>query len=82
MDFRDETAYTQSVLKPVWGITNEKPAQIIDLRAPDLPFTVSIQSGRQTEAMTVNTTTSSTPSKESPRTEFFGEVYETQLLLS
>ncbi len=41
VDFRDETAYTQSVWKLVWGITGVRPAQVLALSAldssPDLP---------------------------------------------
>jgi formylglycine-generating enzyme required for sulfatase activity len=37
VDFRDETNYAQSVWKLVWGITGDKPAQVLDLNAPDLP---------------------------------------------
>ncbi len=57
VDFRDETTYAQSVWTLVWGITGEKPAQILDLSAPDLPYTAPVQSETQTEALTAITTT-------------------------
>ncbi len=34
VDFRDETAYAQMVAKLVWGITGQKPAEVLDLTAP------------------------------------------------
>lgn len=34
IDFRDETAYAQNVGKLVWGITGQKPPQVLDLSAP------------------------------------------------
>ena len=37
VDFQDERDYVQSVWKLVWGITGAKPAQILELSAPD-PF--------------------------------------------
>jgi hypothetical protein len=37
VDFRDETAYAQNVAKLVWGITGQKPPQVLDLTAPPLP---------------------------------------------
>jgi hypothetical protein len=36
VDFRDETTYAQSLWRLVWGITGEKPAQVLDLSAPDV----------------------------------------------
>ncbi len=48
VDFRDEAAYAQSVWRLVWGITDKKPAKILDLSATDLPPVAPIQSGRQT----------------------------------
>lgn len=34
VDFRDETTYAQSVWRLVWGITGQKPSQVLDLSAP------------------------------------------------
>ncbi len=42
VDFRDEPLYTQNVWKLVWGITNQKPTQILDLNTPDSSYTTPI----------------------------------------
>jgi len=42
VNFRDETAYVQSVGRLVWGITGEKPAQVLDLSTPELPYAVKL----------------------------------------
>jgi hypothetical protein len=36
VDFREESAYSENVWKLVWGITGNKPAEVLDLSAPDL----------------------------------------------
>ena len=35
VDFRDQSAYTNSVWRLVWGITGQKPSTVHDLDAPD-----------------------------------------------
>jgi hypothetical protein len=54
VDFRDETTYAQNVWKLVWGITGQKPTQVLDLSEPDLNHPVPIAAS-PTEAPSKNT---------------------------
>jgi tetratricopeptide (TPR) repeat protein len=45
VDFRDEATYSQNVWKLVWGITGQKPGQILDLSTSGLTSTAPIQPG-------------------------------------
>jgi len=58
VDFREESAYSENVWELVWGITGNKPAEVLDLDAPNLPSGTSITSARQTETLTENIATS------------------------
>jgi hypothetical protein len=54
VDFRDESAYGQSVWALVWGITGKKPARVLDLSSPDGAPIASVGSAKQIEALTEN----------------------------
>ena len=64
VDFRQESAYSQSIWKLVWGITGKKPDQVLDMTSSDIDSAAPVRSSKQTEALTTSSTTPSNLSSE------------------
>jgi hypothetical protein len=79
VDFRNETAYVQRVWELVWGITGQKPAQILDLSQPGSASTVPAPPASQTEVRTYVTFIHSGPV---PPSHFIGRKREVVRILS
>ncbi len=79
VDFRDETAYAQNVWKLVWGITGQKPAQVLDSSGPDSTSTMPVQPTSHTEVPAAVTFIYSGPV---PPSHFVGRQREVDHILS
>jgi hypothetical protein len=64
VDFREESTYSQNVWKLVWGITGNKPAEVLDLGAPDAPPSAPDPSATKPAAPIQKTKEPSSPTQE------------------
>jgi hypothetical protein len=79
VDFRDETAYEQNVWKLVWGITGQKPPQVLKVSRPGSNAPGRVRSSRQPHLQSPQTFIHSGPV---PPSHFIGRELEADRILS